>query len=60
MNSDPYQGIETVRKEECLGHVQKRLKKHLKKISNKFCKLSAGKVVRFGQLYTLVVAQNRG
>ena len=60
VNSDPYQGIETVRKEECLGHVQKRLKKHLKKKSNKFCKISAGKVERVGQLYALVVAQNRG
>ena len=60
VNSNPYQGIETVRKEECLGHVQKRLKKHLKKKSNVFCKLSAGKIERVGQLYALVVTQNRG
>ena len=60
LNSDPYQGIETVRKEECLGHVQKRLKKHLKKKSNSYSKLAAGKVERVGQLYALVVCQNRG
>ena len=60
VKSDPYQGIETVRKEECLGHVQKRLKKHLKENSDLFCKLSVGKMERVGQLYALVVAQNRG
>ena len=59
LNSDPYKGIETVRKEECLGHVQKRLKKHLKKKSNAFSKLAADKVERVGQLYALVVSQNR-
>ena len=58
--SDPYKGVELVRKEECLGHVQKRLKKHLKNKSNSFSKISAGKVERIGQLYALVVAQNRG
>ena len=60
LKSDPYQGIETVRKEECLGHVQKRLKKHLRKKSNAYSKLTAGKVERVGQLYALVVSQNRG
>ena len=60
LNSNPYKGIETVRKEECLGHVQKRLKKHLKKKSNSFPKLAAGKIERVGQLYALVVSQNRG
>ena len=60
LNIDPYQGIETVRKEECLGHVQKRIKKHLKKKSNANSKLAAGKVERVGQHYTLVVCQNRG
>ena len=44
----------------CLGHVQKRLKKHLKKKSNSYSKLSAGNVERVGQLYALVVSQNRG
>ena len=60
LNSDPYQGIETVRKEECLGHVQKRLKNHLRNKSNAYSKLAAGKIERVGQLYALVVAQNRG
>ena len=60
LNSDPYGGVETIRNEECLGHVQKRLKKHLKKKSNSYCKLSVGKFERVGQLYALVVAQNRG
>ena len=60
INSHPYDGIETVRNEECLGHVQKRLKKHLKKKSSAFCKLAAGKVECVGQLYALVVVQNRG
>ena len=60
LNSDPYRGSETVRKEERLGHVQKRLKKHLKKKSNSFPKLAAGKTERVGQLYALVVYQNRG
>ena len=60
VNSNPYDGIETVRKEECLGHVQKRLKKHLKKKSNLYSKLSVSKVERVGQLFALVVTQNRG
>ena len=60
VNSNLYQDIESVRMKECLGHVQKRLKKHPKKKSNFFCKLSAGKIERVGQLYALVVAQNRG
>ena len=30
-DDDPYNGKEIVRKEECLGHTQKRLKKHLTK-----------------------------
>ena len=60
VNSDPYQGLEVIWKEECLGHVQKRLKKHLKKKSSHFSKISAGKTERVGQLYALVIAQNRG
>ena len=60
VNSDPYGGVESIRKEECLGHVQKRLKKHLKKKSIQFSKLSVGKIERVGQLYALVVSQNRG
>ena len=60
LQADPYKGIEIVRKEECLGHVQKRLKQHLKTKSNAFPKISALKVERVGQLYALVVVQNRG
>ena len=60
LSSDPYQGKELVRKEECLGHVQKRLKKHLKKKSHAFPKLSPAKVERVDQLFALVVVQNRG
>ena len=55
---DPYGGIETIRKEECIGHVQKRLKKHLNKKSKSFPKLTASKVERVGQLFALVVVQN--
>ena len=58
--SDPNKGVELVRKDECLGHVQKRLKKHLKKKSISFYKISASKVERVGQLYALVVSQNKG
>ena len=58
--SDPYEGQENVRKEECLGHVQKRLKKHLKKASSTSPAIAKSKVERVGQLYALVVVQNRG
>ena len=61
--SDPYNSIEIVRKEECLGHTQKRLKKKLKKAStNELISgpLHASKVERVGHLYALVVVQNRG
>ena len=58
--SDPYGGIETIRMEEFLGHVQKRLKKLLKKKHKSIQKLAASKVERVGQLFALVVVQNRG
>ena len=58
--SKPYGSLEVVRKEECLGHVQKRLKKHLSKKSKTLPKISMSKVERIGQLYALVVVQNRG
>ena len=58
--SDPYNGEVIVRKEECLGHAQKRLKKHLLKKSS-LCKgLPDGKAKRIAHLYALVVVQNRG
>ena len=60
LSADPYQGKEPIRKEECLGHVQKRLKNHLKEKSNAFAKLPLAKVERVSQLFALVVVQNRG
>ena len=60
LRSNPYDGQESIRKEECLGHVQKRLKKNLKKKSNTYSKMSPTKVERVGQLFALVVVQNRG
>ena len=62
-DSDPYNGEEVVRKEECLGHTQKRLKKHLKKPATKAMtskSITPTKVDRIGHLYALVVVQNRG
>ena len=57
---DPYKGECIVRKEECLGHVQKRLKNSLK-VSRPWCKgLSEVKAVHIAGLYRLVVIQNRG
>ena len=60
VESNPYEGLETVRKEECLGHVQKRLKKHLKKASPTSPAVTKSKVERVGHLYALVVVRNRG
>ena len=58
--SDPYNGEVIVMKEECLGHAQKRLKKHLLKKTT-LCKgLPDGKAKRNAHLYALVVVQNRG
>ena len=61
-DDDPHNGKEIVRKEECLGHTQKRLKKHLTKAPTKTLtskRISAIKVQRIGHLYVLVVIQNR-
>ena len=59
--SDPYkEGLENIRKEECLGHVQKRLKSHLKKASHTYQGIAKSKVQRVGQLYALVSVQNPG
>ena len=60
VESSPYEGLETVRKEECLGHVQKRLKKHLKKASPTSPAVTKSKVERVGHLYALVVVRIRG
>ena len=58
--SDPYNGQVTIRKEECLGHVQKRLKKRLMKKSIGSTSLSQIKANRITHLYALVVTQHRG
>ena len=60
IKSDPYNGEAVVRKEECLGHVQKRLKKHLLKKSSLYKGQPEGKAKRISHLYVLVVVQNKG
>ena len=60
IQSDPYEGIVPIRKEECIGHVQKRLKKRLMKRGKGFTSLSQGKADRIAHLYALVVVQHRG
>ena len=58
-NSDPYNGEVVVRKEECLGHAQKRVKKHVVKSSFLFKGLRDSKARRIAHLNALVVVQNR-
>ena len=60
VESNPYGDLESVRKEECLGHVQKRLEKHLKKSSQTAPAVTKSKVERVGHLYALVVCCNTG
>ena len=60
IESDPYEGIVPIRKKECTGHVQKRLKKRLMKKGKGFTSLSQGKAERIAHLYALVIVQNRG
>ena len=60
VKSDPYNGLTTVRKEECLGHVQKRIKKHLHKKSETFKGLPEAKADWIAHLYALVIVQHRG
>ena len=60
VKSDPYNGLTTVRKEECLGHVQKRVKKKLRKKSKIFKGLPEAKADRIAHLYALVIVQHRG
>ena len=60
VKSDPYNGVATVRKEECLGHVQKRVKKRLRK-PTKFSKgLPETKADRIAHLYALLIVQHKG
>ena len=60
LKSDPYKGEVIVRKEECLGHVQKRIKKRLMKKSKGVTQLPERKADRIAHLYALVVVQRRG
>ena len=60
LESDPYEGLEPIRKEECLGHLQKRVKKHLTKKTSTSASIPKAKAERIGQLYALVVVQNKG
>ena len=60
VESDPYEGLEPIRKEECLGDLQKRVKKHLTKKSSTSASIPKAKADRIGQLYALVVVQNKG
>ena len=60
METDPYQGEVAIRKEECIGHVQKRLKKRLMKKAAGLNCLPQGKAERIAHPYALVVVQNRG
>ena len=60
--SDPYHGMESLRKEECIGHAQRRLKKALRKKSTKALtskQISPSKFERIGHLSALVIVQNR-
>ena len=60
LKSEPYSGQVSVRKQECIGDVQKRLKKHLMKKATGLTRLSQGKADRIAHLYALVVVQHRG
>ena len=60
METDPYDGQVPIRKEECIGHVQKRLKKRLMKKAAGLTSLSQSKADRIAHLYALVVVQHRG
>ena len=60
LQSDPYSGLVPIRKEECIGHVQKRLKKRLMKKVTGPTGQSQSKADRIAHLYALVVVQHRG
>ena len=60
IESDPYEGIVPIQKEECFGHVQKRPKKRPMKKEKGFTSLSQGKAERTSHLYAHVIVQNRG
>ena len=58
IQSNPYEGTVPIRK-ECIGHVQKRLKKRLTKKSSGFTSLSQIKADRIAHLYAVVAVQHR-
>ena len=58
VKSDPYNGLTTVRREECLGHVQKRVKKNILKKSKIFKGLLEAKADRIAHLHALVIVQS--
>ena len=60
LHSDPYSGKVSIRKEECIGHVQKRLKKRLMKKCSGSTSLFQCKADRIEHLYALVVIQHLG
>ena len=60
LKSDPCNGQVPIRKEECIGHVQKRVKKHLMKKISSSTNLPQSKAVRIAHLYALVVVQHQG
>ena len=49
-----------MRKEECLGHVQKRVKKRLRKVTKEGRGLRDAKADRIAHMYALVIVQHRG
>ena len=60
VKSNPYNGMATVRKEECLGHVQKILKRRLRKTTKFYKGLPETKADRIAHLYDLVIVQHKG
>ena len=60
VKSNPYDSLASVRKEECLGHVQKRLKKRLRKSTKDSKGLPEAKADRIAHLYALVIVQHKG
>ena len=60
LQSDHYDGEVPIRKEECIGHVQKRLKKRLKKKFKGLTSLPQSKTERITHLYALVIVQYHG
>ena len=60
VKSNPYDGVASVRKEECLGLVQKRIKKRLSKTTKSSKGLFEAKADRIALLYALVIVQHKG